>query len=864
MTVFDSLPPINFAALADALLERAEALLAQWLPEGHLVGHEWECGSLRGNAGKSCKVNVRTGAWADFASGEQGGDLVSLYAAIHGLSAGKAAVQLAHEYGLQTVANVRAGAAVTLGQGVAPAPARTLPPVAAKPATKKEDEGWQVLMPVPTHAPEPNFWHHARAVADIAHTARYALVRDGVEQLFGFVVRFKTSDGGKDTLPYVYCQNARNEQAWKWKVWPEPRPLYVPRADLGTVQRVVLVEGERKADVLQALLDATMPNVYRVASWAGGCKAWQKADWGWLAGRDVLLWPDADAKHEPLNKAEREAGLDPQSKPLLPTHRQPGMAAMLNTGALLRDTQGCKVQILPVATGDVKDGWDCADAIEQDGWDGEQVLAYFARAHGLPADATAAVPAALAEKSSTPVPAGADPALGGRDLPWWLAPYWDAEKCRWLTSRKMVIGCLENDPVLAPVLGFNEFTRAPVALVDWPFVNGKAGELRDNADLLLNHWLSKTYGLPSINRSHLTEAIYTVSHIRPYHPLRDWLEAQAHDGKARLDKWLIYALGYDPATMLPALAEYLALVGRFWLIGMVKRVFEPGCQFDYMPVLEGKGGIRKSTLIRTLVSDEYFSDTQFEVGKGKDGMEMLQGIWCYEIAELSHFSRSEVNAIKGFITSRNDRYRASYGRAVESHARQLIFVGTTNERDYLNDRTGNRRFWPVPCTDEVIKTEWVAKYRGQLFAEALAAYRAGAVCAPTREQEARLFAPMQDSRLKESAVEAALFHKLTTHPKYEGDVGVSRETVRLDELCAALGADPGKASGALQREIGSLMQQWGWERKRHRTAQASGYAYHRPGVWPPVDLDGASGFAPAGAVNALVGAAAEDVDDVPF
>lgn len=108
MTVFDSLPPINFAALADALLERAEALLAQWLPEGHLVGHEWECGSLRGNAGKSCKVNVRTGAWADFASGEQGGDLVSLYAAIHGLSAGKAAVQLAHEYGLQRLLNALA------------------------------------------------------------------------------------------------------------------------------------------------------------------------------------------------------------------------------------------------------------------------------------------------------------------------------------------------------------------------------------------------------------------------------------------------------------------------------------------------------------------------------------------------------------------------------------------------------------------------------------------------------------------------------------------------------------------------------------------------------------------------------------
>lgn len=861
------LPPIDFVALAQALLSRAEALLAQWLPEGVLNGHEWECGNLGGGAGKSCKVNVRTGAWADFASGEQGRDLVSLYAAMHDLSAGKAAVQLAHEYGLEAVANVRTAA----NAGAAPA-ARALP-APSKPKTTpqpKEAEGWQVLAPVPAGAPAPNFWHYQRDRDQITHTARYARLVDGVELLYGYVVRFATSDGGKDTLPYVWCQNDRGECAWKWRTWPEPRPLYVPRADLGQAQRVVLVEGERKADVLQALLDAAVPDVYRVASWAGGCKAWAKADWAWLAGRDVLLWADADSKRTPLSKAERAACADAtaqdiaaSAKPLLPKDKQPGMAAMLAIGHALRSEHGCAVQLLPTpAPGEVADGWDCADAIETDGWDGERALAFFARAYALPAAGTSAA----AQSPASAAQSGA-PSIGkGDDMPWWLAPYWDAKKSCWLTSRKMVIGCLENDPLLNPVLAFNQFTNAPAALVDWPWASRTAGDVKDATDLMLGNWLSKTYGLPSINRTHLTEAVYTVAHSRPYHPVVDWLGAQVHDGEPRLDKWLMYVLGYDPAKMPPKLAEYMSLVGRFWLIGMVKRVFEPGCQFDYMPVLEGVTGRRKSSMIRELVGDDYFSDTQFDVGKGKDGLEMLQGVWVYEIAELSHFSRSEANAIKGFVTSRNDRYRASYGRSVESHPRQVVFVGTTNEREYLNDRTGNRRFWPIPCTDQVIKTEWVQKYRGQLFAEAVAAYRAGAVCAPTQAEEERLFAPMQSARLKESAVAAGLFHILTRTGDDDGNYlakGITAQTrfVRIDQLCYALGADAGKAPALLQGEVRSLMAQWGWMPCKRQINGVRKNGYERPAVWPPTHGDDS--------IEDLnespeVGAAIEDTDDVPF
>ena len=388
----DALPPINFTALAEALLQMADIVVPDWLPGGVRKGHEWVCGSLAGEPGTSCSVNLITGAWADFADHERGNDLLSLFAAIHGLTQAKAAVQLARIWKLEDVAGL-----VKTAGGAAPAPVanpRPAPPPKAQPVDK---ETWNVLAPVPAHAPPPTFRHFARQPEDLVHTAAYVV--DGA--LYGYVLRYRTSDGGKDTLPYTYCQSERDGgQKWVYKQWPEPRPLFFPSGQWPADRTVILVEGEVKAQVLQAVLDAAAPGVYCVASWAGGCKAWAKADWAWLAGTTVLGWPDCDAHREPLSAKERAAvkGDDAarkalqDAKPLLPAHRQPGMAAQLGILSLLRDTHGCTVSLLPIpAPGEVPSGWDCKDAIETDGWTPEQVLAFLGRAQPLPAgDAAAA------------------------------------------------------------------------------------------------------------------------------------------------------------------------------------------------------------------------------------------------------------------------------------------------------------------------------------------------------------------------------------------------------------------------------------------------------------------------------------------
>lgn len=882
------LPPIDFAALAQALLVQADHLVADWLPGGVRRGHEWVCGSLAGERGSSCCVNLATGSWADFAGDEKGGDLISLYAAIHALGMGQAAVQLARMLGLESVANVQTAPPGAGGSAPPPPPPRPAPAPSAK---QPEDEGWQTLMPVPANAPQPTFRHYHRRAEDIAHTACY---RQGGHVL-GYVVRFRTSDGGKDTLPYTWCQSARDGgQKWVWKQWDQPRPLYLPggvlpNADARAGKTIVIVEGEVKAEVLQACLESAAPGVYVVVSWPGGSKAWQKALWVWLAGCTVLLWPDCDAKREPLTKAEREstivkgAGGQPdvvddaarlvlqQAKPLLPEHKQPGMSAMLGIGHLLAGEHGCSVQMLPIPKpGEVADGWDARDAIEIDGWDAARVLEFFGRAQPLqaPPPDDAGKPSPNGQNGPTgasggvgghsggggrggkngAASAGAEEGGGGdggagdgddefADHLDWLCDTIKCKRHQLSVNRALVITALRLAPALADCLGFDELRNAPCTRMPWPW-RAQAGPLRDQDDLRLGEWLTHTYRLRSASRAALAEAIDTVADSRPFHPIRDWLVEQAWDGTPRREKWLIHVLGMDPATLSPRRRRYLELVGRYVLAGHVARVMEPGCKFDYSVVLEGVTGMGKSTLVKELVGREFFSDTHFDIGSGNAGMEQLEGLWAYELGELTAFRRADSEQIKQFFSSTIDRFRGAYGRFVQPHPRQCVIWCTTNKRQYLYDLTGNRRFWPI-WVGQRIRLDWLRKWRGQLFAEALAAYQAGEAIAPTEEEEEAYFKPEQRLRVVETAVQSRLFELLTrpgsaaTETRTTQDLNEHTLFVTIAGLVAALGSDAAKSTAILESQVRASLEAWGWVLGRESTGQPRRRGYRRPDIWPP-------------------------------
>lgn len=857
--------PINFAALSDALLGRAQQLCESWLPGGKVVGREYTVRSIwrheKTASLRVCLSGENAGSWADFGGDTQhrGNDLVSLCAAVRGLSMAQAAVELAHEYGLQQVANVKAPRP---GGTKAPPPPPP-PPVDAKPRDKEE---WDVITPVPATTPASKYWHFHHKEAP-EHIARYQ--RDGL--LYGFVVRWRTSDGGKDTLPHTWCTSRRDGASkWHWKVWPDRRPLYLPGGTSPAGRTVILVEGEKKADALHQLLEAAAPGVYCVASWAGGCKAWRKADWAWLAGALVLLWPDADAKRTPLTREEAGACADDAqrdaaqaAKPLLPAEKQGGTAAMLGIGATLAQEHGCTVQMLPIpAPGEVADGWDCADAIAE-GWDAPRVLAFFGQAQPLAGAAgeggsKGATVLRLVPKSEPPAGAGTGTSAGGSgggggsrgpgDAFDHYLDFINPNHHEIQINRKLVIASLRRAPALTGVLGFNELLNAPCTRKPWPW-REQAGPLKDTDDLRLGDWLSDTYRVKAASRAALSEAIDTVADESRFHPIRDWLHTLQHDGTPRLDKWLIHALALDPAALAPRLRRYLEMVGRFWLLGMVARVMEPGVKFDYSLVLEGKTGRGKSTFFSTLAGKEHFSDTHFDIGQGKDGWEQLEGLWIYELSELTALRKADSEQVKAFFSSQVDRFRGAYGKYVQAHPRQCVIGCSTNKRQYLYDLTGNRRFWPV-WVEQPIRLTWLAKWRGQLFAEALAAYRAGAPIAPTLDEEAEFFVPEQRKRLADTAVQSRLEYLLTREgvtlsEEQEGrklealaqriaskELSVLTTFVTLDQLVAALGADPAKSTAQLEAQVRSWLEAHGWQAGRESTGLRR-RGWRQPADWPP-------------------------------
>lgn len=196
------------------------------------------------------------------------------------------------------------------------------------------------------------------------------------------------------------------------------------------------------------------------------------------------------------------------------------------------------------------------------------------------------------------------------------------------------------------------------------------------------------------------------------HPVRDYLNGLVWKGVPRLDSWLAQYCGAEKN-------RYHSLVGAKTLIAAVRRVRRPGCKFDTTLILEGPQGAKKSSVLRTLASDAWFTDGIRVGADPKETIELTCGKWIAEMAELSGMSKRDVNEVKQALSKQSDRARMAYGRFSAEVDRQFILCGTTNNAQYLRDKTGNRRFWCVAVGK--INIEALKEDRAQLWAEA--AYR---------------------------------------------------------------------------------------------------------------------------------------------
>jgi predicted P-loop ATPase len=212
------------------------------------------------------------------------------------------------------------------------------------------------------------------------------------------------------------------------------------------------------------------------------------------------------------------------------------------------------------------------------------------------------------------------------------------------------------------------------------------------------------------SKENVHEAVTTVAYSNKFNPVCQYLDSLSWDGVPRVENLFgaYFNCGHD---------DYVRAVSRCFMVGAVRRMRSPGHKFDTMPVLLGPQGWNKSTAVRTLFGDEWFSDADLGDLGNKDAAILLRGIWVQEFAEIDGLRRADVNTLKAFCSRAVDRMRDPFDRVVSDVPRRCVFIGTANEEGYLKDGTGNRRFWPLTLASE-IDVAPIRLERDQLWAEA--------------------------------------------------------------------------------------------------------------------------------------------------
>lgn len=217
-----------------------------------------------------------------------------------------------------------------------------------------------------------------------------------------------------------------------------------------------------------------------------------------------------------------------------------------------------------------------------------------------------------------------------------------------------------------------------------------------------------------VGKEMIYDAIIKVSRENMIDSAVDYLTALKWDGIRRLDNWLCKTFAVPDN-------EYYRAVASNWMKGIAKRIMHPGCKFDYVLVLEGEQGTKKSTSLAVLGSplddDKSWHVETTMSTDNKDFFMQFEGKVIIEFSEGETLSRTEVKKMKAIITTPSDKYRPAYGRTSQDFPRRCVFAMTTNQTEYLKDETGNRRWLPVACKG-VANIEWLKENRDQLYAEA--------------------------------------------------------------------------------------------------------------------------------------------------
>jgi predicted P-loop ATPase len=392
----------------------------------------------------------------------------------------------------------------------------------------------------------------------------------------------------------------------------------------------------------------------------------------------------------------------------------------------------------------------------------------------------------------------------------------------------------ENSPDWMGVLGYNEFTAGHVVLEAGPYpVTAKPNEeIEDHFDTEVTRWFERRGLLvkPEVAR----RTVDRMARMNAFHPVRDYLnKLPPWDGTRRIGSWLIDYCRVSPTVLNeeddPVPNIFAMEAGARFLISAVARIFRPGCKADHVLMLEGKTGIGKSTTVRILAGEEYFTDQLSDLGS-KDASMQIRGIWIVEIAELHALSKSDRENAKKFVSQQFERFRLPYGKRLTKFERQCVFIGTTENSEWNTDERGARRFWPVLC-EGPIDTEGIARDRDQLWAEAVARYKSGAKWHIYKPEVLKAAEEVQSSRYAVDVWQDKVIQQAETISRLPD----SRRSAAIPEILSAMGVDTPRQDQLQANRVGRCLRFAKWERKQVREGAKRFWRWFPPSEPTPAE-----------------------------
>ena len=302
-------------------------------------------------------------------------------------------------------------------------------------------------------------------------------------------------------------------------------------------------------------------------------------------------------------------------------------------------------------------------------------------------------------------------------------------------SPSNVLLAFKADDQLSIYLKHNEFSQEHELTKDIKIGNSyfKKGELPSNFDSVVKVYFESVFEVAFTNQAML-DGMETFFSERTYNPVVDYMEEAAKDwdGRQRINRMFQVYLGADDIELISKIAE-------MWLVGAVAKVYDPYVKFDYVLDLVGGQGVGKTSLLQKLGGD-WYTDAVTDFSN-KDNYDIMLKSLIVNDDEMVASNRMSFAETKAFISKTSLRFRKPYMKRTEEFAKNFVLARTTNQKEYLKDKTGERRFLPIMVNAEKQKKhpmEIDPETIKQIWGEAVTIFKNGASLMFDEETEKEL------------------------------------------------------------------------------------------------------------------------------